>query len=95
MANKFYTVKQIVDVYAPTGTGVVLFYATDQIGSDWKSAPQDESNPPVTRDEVGWIRYTYKADVSAGASNYRVKVALTTNNRTVRPKVKNLMSILK
>lgn len=95
MANKFYTVKQIVDVYAPTGTGVVLFYATDQIGSDWKSAPQDESNPPVTRDEAGWIRYTYKADVSAGASNYRVKVALTTNNRTVRPKVKNLMSILK
>ena len=95
MSNKFYTVKQIVDVYAPTGTGVVLFYATDQIGSSWKSAPQDESNPPVTRDEAGWIRYTYKDDVSAGASNYRVKVALTTNNRTVRPKVKNLMSILK
>jgi hypothetical protein len=95
MTNKFYTVKQVVDIFAPSGTSVTMYYATDQIGETWQSATQDADNPPQVLDTAGWTRYTFKADIPSGASNFRARVQLVTNNRLVRPKVKNLMNVMK
>ncbi|MDO5742739.1 MAG: hypothetical protein Q4Q13_07285, partial [Vagococcus sp.] len=82
--DKEYTsVKIIADVFAPSGTGVVFYYATDINGEE-----------PNVKQVGGYIEYTYTA-TETNAKNFRAKVALTTNDTTVRPKVKNLKCILK
>lgn len=90
--SNFTNVKIIADVDTPSGTGVVFYYATDINGKDWKTLRQvGEAKPKI----IGsYSEYTYTADVSS-AKDFRVKVALSTNNTTIRPTVKNLKCIIK
>lgn len=90
--GKYTSPKIVVDVNAPTGTGVVFYYATDRDGKTWKKLSQQGDGK--VKEVGGYIEYTYTA-VEEGAKDFRVKCALTTNNPCIRPRVKNLKCILK
>lgn len=81
-------IKQVVDIYAPTGTMVNVYYSTDNV--TWLSATQTDSK---LKDAQGFIQYTFEATVNE-ATNYRARIALTTNNPCIRPRVRNFMNIL-
>lgn len=93
--SPYTNIKQIVDLLVPTGTNVTLYYCTDTNGAEWASAIEDVSQRKV-KDANGYTQYVFEAQLaSSGATNYRVRIKLSTNNTCIRPKVKNLMSILK
>lgn len=91
--SEFTSVKIIVDVNAPSGTGVVLYYATDVKGETWNTLTQ--SGEGKVKEDGGYIEYTYTAESIPKTKNFRVKVAMTTNNSVNLPYVKNLKCILK
>lgn len=90
---KYTNVKVIADVYAPSGTGVVFYYATDKDGNTWKKLNQQGDGK--VKKVGGYIEYTYTATESSGQSNFRVKVDLSTNNTAIRPTVRRLKCIMK
>ena len=91
--DKYKTVKVVADVNAPSGTGVVFYYATDRDGKVWKKlSQQGEGKVKVIG---GYIEYTYTATESIEQNNFRVKVELSSNNAAVRPRVRRLKCILK
>ena len=90
--TEFNCVKQILDINQPTGTNVNVYYCTDANGDTWHSAVQTGSK---IKDENGYIQYTFESLMESGASNFRARIHLSTNNPCIRPKVKNLMNILK
>lgn len=88
----FHNVKQILTIKQPEGTSVSVFYAIDTNGNEWKSARQ--TNKKVV-DEAGWTQYTFEDNIAGnGGKNFRARIYMITNDRTVRPRVKNLMNIL-
>lgn len=89
--SEFTNVKVVADVYAPAGTGVVFYYATDIDGKNWKTLSQQGKGK--VKEVGGYIEYTYTA-TTANAQNFRVKVDLSTNNSTITPRVKNLKCIM-
>ena len=91
--SEFTSVKIIADVNAPSGTGVVFYYATDVKGETWKTLTQ--SGEGKVKEDGGYIEYTYTAESIPKTKNFRVKVAMTTNNSVNLPYVKNLKCILK
>lgn len=93
MDEEFHQVKQKISIYDPdnTHTSVVLYYATDVDGNQWKSGTQKGTAKNLGS---GWYQYTFEDTISSGAKNYRARILLTTNDSTYRPRVKNLMSIL-
>ena len=90
---KYTNVKVIADVYAPSGTGVVFYYATDRDGNTWKKLTQQGDGK--VKKVGGYIEYTYTATESSGQTNFRVKADLSTNNTAVRPRVRRLKCIMK
>ncbi|MBU5669498.1 DUF4815 domain-containing protein [Peptoniphilus sp. MSJ-1] len=90
---KYTSVKVIADVYAPSGAGVVFYYATDRDGNTWKKLTQNGDGK--VKKVGGYIEYTYTANESSGVNNFRVRVDLTTNNPAVRPTVRRLKCIVK
>lgn len=90
---KYTTVKVVVDVYAPSGTGVSFSYATDRDGNTWKKLAQQGDGK--VKKVGGYVEYTYTATESSGQTNFRVKVDLSTNNRAIRPTVRRLKCIMK
>jgi hypothetical protein len=90
--DSFYKVKQTISIYDPdnTHTNVALYYAVDTDGVDWKSGAQTG----VKSLGSGWFQYTFEDEVSSGAKNFRSRIFMTTNDSTVRPRVKNLMNVL-
>ena len=91
--SEFTSVKIIADVNAPSGTGVVFYYSTDVKGETWKTLNQ--SGDGKVKEDGGYIEYTYMAENIPKTKNFRVKVAMTTNNSINLPYVKNLKCILK
>lgn len=92
MDEAFHTVKQIITIYKPEGTNVAIYYAIDTDGKDWKSARQTKEK---VVDAAGWTQYTFEDTISGnGGRNFRAKIYMTTNDRTVRPRVKDLMNTL-
>ena len=92
--SKFNNVKQILSIYDPENshTNVALYYAVDVDGREWKSGNQKLEE---TKDlGNGWKKFVFEDTVSGGASNFRARIYLTTNDPTHRPRVKNLMNIL-
>lgn len=92
--DNFTHVKQSIAVYDPdnTHTNVHIYYATDVDGVDWKHA---QASGTAKNLGANWYRYTYEDDIGGlGAKNFRVKIKLTTNLPTVRPRVASLMNIL-
>lgn len=89
---EFTTVKQVLDINQPTGTNVNVYYCVDANGVDWRSATQTSSK---VKDANGYIQYTFEDTLSGNASNFRARIHLSTNDPCIRPKVKNLMNILK
>lgn len=90
---EFNKIKQVLEINQPTGTNVNVYYCVDKDGTDWRSAGQTESK---VKDASGYIQYTFEADLgSAKASNFRARIHLSTNDPCIRPRVKNLMNILK
>lgn len=87
----FTNVKVVADVYAPAGTGVVFYYATDTDGKNWKTLTQQGKGK--VKEVGGYIEYIYTATTES-AQNFRVKVDLSTNNSTITPRVKNLKCIM-
>lgn len=93
MDTNFTSIKQIVDIYRPTGTNVNVFYATDVNGVEWHSATQTAAKVKDTR---GYIQYTFEDTIaSPGVKNYRVRILMKTNNPCIRPTIRNLMNILR
>lgn len=90
---KYSGVKVIADVYAPSGTGAVFYYATDRDGKEWKKLTQ--SGEGKTKVEGGYVEYTYEATESSPQNNFRIKVDLSTNNPALRPTVRRLKCIMK
>lgn len=90
---KYKTVKVVADVYAPSGTGVVFYYATDRDGKQWKKLTQQGEGK--TKVVGGYIEYTYTATENTDKNNFRVKVDLSTNNAAVRPTIRRLKCIMK
>lgn len=90
---EFDTVRVVVDVDTPLGTGVVFYYATDINGKDWKPLAQ-EGEGKVKVDK-GYTEYNYVATEPNKVKNFRVKAVLTTNNSTIKPRVKALKCIMK
>lgn len=90
--TEFDTVKQILEINQPTGTNVNVYYCVDANGVDWRSATQTGSK---VKDANGYIQYTFEDTLSKNASNFRARIHLSTNDPCIRPKVKNLMNILK
>ena len=90
--DTFYKVKQTISIYDPdnTHTNVALYYATDVDGLEWKSGAQSG----VKSLGSGWLQYTFEDEVDTGAKNFRSRIFMTTNDSTVRPRVKNLMNVL-
>ena len=84
----FTHVKQIVDIATPTGTMVNIYYSIDN--NTWFSATQTGAK---VKDAAGYIQYTFEATVAA-ATNFRARIAMTTNDPCIRPKVRNFMNIL-
>lgn len=90
---KYSNVKVVVDVYAPSGTGVVFYYATDRDGKDWKKLSQQGEGK--VKKVGGYIEYTYEATESTQQNNFRIKVDLSSNSSAVRPTVRRLKCIMK
>lgn len=90
---KYKTIKVVADVYAPSGSGVVFYYATDRDGKEWKKLTQQGEGK--TKVVGGYIEYTYTASEQTDKNNFRVKVDLSTNNAAVRPTVRRLKCIMK
>lgn len=90
---KYSNVKVVVDVYAPSGTGVVFYYATDRDGDTWKKLSQKGEGK--VKKVGGYIEYTYEATESSPQNNFRIKVDLSSNSAAVRPRVRRLKCIMK
>lgn len=90
---KYNNVKVVADVYAPSGTGAVFYYATDRDGKEWKKLSQKGEGK--TKVEGGYVEYTYEATESSLQTNFRIKVDLSTNNPALRPTVRRLKCIMK
>lgn len=91
--EKFQHIKMVASVNAPIGSGVLVSYATDVNGTEWKTPSQTDSK---VLNSAGYTQYTYEDSIdSPGASNFRMRVVMTTNDSCIRPTVKNLMAILK
>lgn len=91
--NKFTNIKFVADVYTPSGTGVLFYYATDIEGIDWK--PLEQEGEGKVKQVGGYTEFTYVSTELEGKKNFRFKVDLTTNNSTVKPEVKSLKCIMK
>lgn len=89
----FNNIKIVADVYTPTGTGVVFYYATDINGVEWKTLKQEGT--PRVKQVGGYSEITYQATEETNYKNFRVKAVLTTNDTTITPRVKGLKCILK
>lgn len=83
-------VKQVVDIYAPTGTMCTIYYSTNN--TTWSAATQTGSK---IKDASGVIQYTFEATLAEAVTSFRARVLMTTNNPCIRPRIKNLMNILK
>lgn len=92
MDGTFTNVKQIISVYDPDNshTSMAVYYAVDVDGDSWKS-PTQKGKKVLGN---GWYQYTFEDEVSSGAKNFRARVYMTTNDSTVRPRLKNLMNIM-
>lgn len=90
--DSFYNIKQIVSIYDPdnTHTTVAVYYSVDAEGNSWFSGTQTKAKVLGN----GWIQYTFEGTVPNGAKNFRARIYMTTNDSTIRPRVKNLMNIL-
>lgn len=87
----FNNIKVSVDMNLPTGTNTVLYYATDSSGTEWNAL----TNTGAVQKSIDYKTYTFENDLAELATNYRIKIAMTTNNPINRPKLQKLMSILK
>lgn len=89
--NGFNRVKVIMDMALPSGSNAVVTYATDVNGNSWKAL----TNTDVVQKSTTYKTYTFEATLAAAATNYRVKIELTTVNPLSRPRVQKLKNILR
>ena len=87
----FNKVKVVVDMYLPTGSNAVVSFATDVNGTTWQAL---ENTGSVQKSAL-YKTFTFEKTLSGIANNYRVKIDLTTVDKTNRPRVQNLRSIMK
>ena len=87
----FNKVKIVVDLYVPTGANVNVSFATDTNGTNWQSL----TNTATVQKSALYKTYTFEKSLTEKANNYRVKVQLSTVDKTKRPKAQNLRSIMK
>lgn len=87
----FNKVKIVVDLYVPTGANVNVSFATDTNGTNWQSL----TNTATVQKSALYKTYTFEKSLTKKANNYRVKVQLSTVDKTKRPKAQNLRSIMK
>ncbi|WP_099321084.1 DUF4815 domain-containing protein [Anaerococcus sp. Marseille-P3625] len=90
---KYSDIKVVVDVYAPSGTGVVFYYAVDRDGKEWKKLSQKGEGK--VKKVGGYIEYTYEATETSPQNNFRIKVDLSSNNPALIPTVRRLKCIMK
>lgn len=87
----FNKVKVVADMYLPTGSNAVVSFATDINGTTWQAL---ENTGSVQKSAL-FKTFTFEKTLSGTAKNYRVKIDLTTVDKTNRPRVQNLRSIMK
>ena len=91
LAEGFNTIKISFDAYLPEGSGLNVYYATDQSGTSWQSIPNTGSSQVSSK----YTNYTYEKTLDEKAYNYRVKLVLTSAKLNYPPKIQKLMNILK
>lgn len=89
--NGFNTIKVVLDMYLPTGTNAVVYFATDIGGNTWQAL----TNTATTQRSALYKTLTFEKTLSERAMNYRVKIDLSTVNKLNRPHIQNLRSVLK
>ena len=84
--------KQTISIHDPDNshTSVSLYYSTDGDGNNWVSGTQSGSKVLGS----GWHQYVFEDEIESGATDFRARIYMTTNDSTVRPRLKNLMNIL-
>ena len=91
LPDGFNTIKVVADMEMPVGTNIAVYYATDMSGTNWTgltSTRTEQLSNTVTA-------YTFEKTLDAPATNYRIKMVLTTTDPLQIPKVRNLRNILK
>lgn len=91
VSGGFNRVKVIMDMYLPAGSNAIISFATDINGREWKPL----TNTDTVQKSSLYKTYTFEAELTEVAYNYRVKIDLTTVNKINRPRVQNLRNILK
>jgi len=91
VAAGFNTVKIVADIWLPTGTNAVIYFATDINGTNWHAV----TNTNTVQKSSNYKTYTFEQSLDELAYNYRVKVVLSTVDKVNRPRVQNLRSIMK
>ena len=87
----FNRIKVVLDVYLPTGTNAVAYYATDTAGNTWYPL----TNTDTTQKSALFKTLTFENELTTRANNYRVKIDMSTVNKINRPHIQNLRNILK
>lgn len=90
VTDGFNNIKVVVDMAVPANTNITVSVATDTSGTSWTTL----SNTSTVQKTHQYKTYTFEKSISK-ATNYRVKIEMTTVNKTSRPKVQNLRSIMK
>lgn len=89
--NGFNTIKVVLDMYLPTGTNAVVYFATDIGGNVWQAL----TNTDTVQKSALYKTLTFEKTLTEKATNYRVKIDLSTVNKLNRPHIQNLRNILK
>lgn len=90
-SNGFNNIKVVLDAALPAGTNMVVSYATDMTGTTWNAL----DNTDVTAISTQYKTYTFEKQLATPATNYRIKIEMSTANSTKRPRFQKLRNILK
>lgn len=83
---------QEIDYWAPSGSSILVKYATDTSGTDWKTLPTKSTEDLGD----GKTRLTLEttSNIPSPVNNFRCKIELTTNSEVIRPRVSRVLNIL-
>ena len=87
----FNSIKVMLDMYLPTGTNAVISYATDISGTTWYPL----TNTSTEQKTALYKTLTFEKELDDKATDYRVKIDMSTVNKVNRPHIQNLKNILK
>lgn len=90
LAETYTSIIQSIEVSAPSGTAVRIYYSLDE-GETWS----EQINPTSETIDTEFSRLTFTKSNLDPSSSFKTKITLGTSISTVRPRVRKLMNIIK